>query len=145
MKKHEVTEVLAVLSSVWPEKEITRELQQAYLWVLSDEPADLVQEAARRWMRTGKFFPKPAELIALARDVEEQQMHDGIRSLPMPQHTQLAVNDAKRLIGKLLKMDYRRAHPNLIAAAYGRPPEQHDHTSEPIPGGLIAEITRGAA
>lgn len=104
-----------------------------------------MQAAAAEWVRTSKWFPKPFELIGLARDIEEQQMRDGVRSLPAPEYEPVTVADAKRLIGKLLKMGYQRAHPNLIAAAYGRPPAEHDHTSEPIPGELIAELTRGAA
>lgn len=82
MNKHEVTEVMAILSTVWPKEIISEERIQAYFWSLADEPAEAIQQAVRVWMKTEKWFPKPSELIALAADIEHQQPR---QALPAPQ------------------------------------------------------------
>lgn len=74
MNERETTQVLAVLSTVWPEKPITPETIQAYHWALEDQPFGAVKQAAGDWVRSEKWFPKPAELIARAKIIAAE--HD---------------------------------------------------------------------
>lgn len=141
----EIKKILAILQPVWPPSGLDKLAVSAWTLALDGMDSGLLQAAAAEWVRTQKWMPKPFELITLAGEIEQQQMQDGIRSLPEPERVQLPVADAKRMIATLLQMGFKRAHPNLIAAAYGRPPTVLINTSEPIPGELIAELTRGAA
>jgi hypothetical protein len=63
MNRHEVTQLIAVLRTIWPEQIITEEMITAWTWAFDDVPYDLAEDAAKRWIKTGKFFPKPAELL----------------------------------------------------------------------------------
>lgn len=104
MNKHEVTEILAVLSSVWTNQPITAELQQAYFWALADEPADLIQDAARQLMKTSKWFPKPAELITIANDIAAEQIRTGQRALPAPVRQHIDPDQIRRVAAKCRDM-----------------------------------------
>lgn len=53
----------------------------AYFWALADESSDLISQAAKQWMKNEKWFPKPAELIDLAADIQHQQPR---QALPAP-------------------------------------------------------------
>jgi hypothetical protein len=61
----ETAVMLRVLRSVWPNTEINADTVKAYEWALEDISAADGERAVRTWMRTGKFFPKPAELREL--------------------------------------------------------------------------------
>lgn len=100
MNKHEVTQVLAVLSSVWTNHPISPEMQQAYFWALADEQADVIQEAARQMMKTSKWFPKPSELIALAKEIESEQIRSGQRVLPAPVKQAIDPDQIRRVAAK---------------------------------------------
>lgn len=47
----------------------------------------MVQAAAHQWIRTEKWFPRPAELITLANEIAEEQMRAGLRALPASTRT----------------------------------------------------------
>jgi len=58
----EIAVLLRVLRSVWPKTELNPDTVQAYEWALDDVPFHDGERAVKVWIRTGKFFPKPAEL-----------------------------------------------------------------------------------
>lgn len=62
MNKQETIVLLRILRSVWPNTEINADTVTAYQWALEDLTMADGERAAKTWMRTGKFFPKPAEL-----------------------------------------------------------------------------------
>lgn len=68
--------MLAVLKSAWPDFPMPDPQAQtmAYHMALDDVPCEAAMDAARTWIRTEKWFPKPAEIRAMAID----------RLLPMP-------------------------------------------------------------
>ena len=79
-------------------------MNQAYFWSLADEPADTVQAAVREWMRTEKWFPKPAELIALANDIGDQLVREGVKSLPTPERKFTSLAKLLELRQKMVSM-----------------------------------------
>ncbi|MGI8406608.1 MAG: hypothetical protein ACR2OE_17915 [Thermomicrobiales bacterium] len=62
MNTQQTAIILHVLRSVWPNTEINANTVKAYQWALEDLTYAEGERAAKTWMRTGKFFPKPAEL-----------------------------------------------------------------------------------
>lgn len=144
MNQQDIQKIFAILQPVWPATGLDKAAIPAWTLALDGMDSGLLQAAAAEWVRSSKWFPKPFELITLANDIEAEQQRG--KPVQIPERTeQLSVSDAKRLIGKLLDMGLRRAHPNLIAAAYGQPATVFEKVSEPIPGELIHELTRGAA
>lgn len=62
MNKQETLVILRILRSVWVNTEINPDTVTAYQWALEDLTYADGERAAKTWMRTGKFFPKPSEL-----------------------------------------------------------------------------------
>lgn len=62
MNTQETGVLLRILRSVWPNTEIGKDTVTAYQWALEDLTYAEGERAAKTWMRTGKFFPKPSEL-----------------------------------------------------------------------------------
>lgn len=62
MNTQQTAIILHVLRSVWPNTEITANTVKAYQWAMEDLTYAEGERAAKTWMRTGKFFPKPSEL-----------------------------------------------------------------------------------
>jgi len=62
MNKQETAVLLRILRAVWPNTEIGADTVIAYEWALEDLTYAEGERAAKTWMRTGKFFPKPSEL-----------------------------------------------------------------------------------
>lgn len=65
MTRTETLRILAVLRTVWPDIPVTEEGITGWTWAFEDVPYSLVEDAAKRYVRTGKFAPKPAELLEL--------------------------------------------------------------------------------
>ncbi len=65
MNREQTAAVLAILRTVWQSEEITAERITAYQWAFEDVAIELVQDAAKRWIKTGKFFPRPSELLEI--------------------------------------------------------------------------------
>jgi hypothetical protein len=63
MNMHEAGRILRILRTVWPEAPVNQDTVTAWAWAFEDIPYELVEDAAKRWIRTGKFFPKPGELL----------------------------------------------------------------------------------
>lgn len=65
MNKQETALILRILRTVWPQTRIDEDTITAYTWAFEDQPYELVEDAVKRWIKTGKFFPKPAELLEI--------------------------------------------------------------------------------
>lgn len=63
MNKQETAIVLRILRTVWPNEQISEDRITAYQWAFEDLEYKTVEDAVKRWMKTGKFFPKPAEIL----------------------------------------------------------------------------------
>ena len=48
-------------------KTVSNELAFAYYGALKNEPQDALRQAASAWLRTGKRFPYPADLLELTK------------------------------------------------------------------------------
>jgi len=66
MERKDVTRLLGVLKAAWPDRTIGEDTVTAYEMAWCDLPADLGQRAVAEYIRTGKFFPAPAEIRELA-------------------------------------------------------------------------------
>ena len=99
---------------------------QAYFWALADEPAEPIQKAVRRWLRTEKWFPKPSELIALADEITDDDIRSGHRALPVAtaQSASERLATLRRIVAKAESFNIT-LHPNIAKS--------------------IAELERGAA
>lgn len=75
----EFTALIAVLSEVF-EREPSKVLAEVYFRVLSEWSIEELNSAVWEYVATGQYFPKPAELISLARTYRTKQ-------LPPPQAT----------------------------------------------------------
>ena len=92
---------LSVLGLIFG-KEVNKDIAKAYLNVLSDFSDDQMITASNKWQKTGKFFPKPAELIEMIVGTEKQSAGDawalvlrGLRdheNCVLPQDIQQAVD-----------------------------------------------------
>lgn len=65
MNQKETAAILRILRTVWPNEQITPDRITAYQWAFEDLEYLQVEDACKRWMKTGKFFPKPAELLEI--------------------------------------------------------------------------------
>lgn len=88
MERGEVARLLGVLKSAWPDRAINDETVMAYELAWSDLPYDLARDAVAEYLRTGKFFPAPAEIRELA-------LRAGV-GLPA---AEIAWQEAQRVIG----------------------------------------------
>lgn len=67
MNTQETAAVLRILRTVWPKTPLTDDTIRAYQWAFEDLPYELVEDAAKQWLRDGTFFPKPSELLEIVR------------------------------------------------------------------------------
>ena len=60
--------ILAVLAAAWPHRDApdAGATATAYHLAWEDLPLRSVERAVKEWMQTGKFFPAPSEIRALA-------------------------------------------------------------------------------
>lgn len=65
MNRQETTRLLTMLASVWSGETIDEDKITVYLWAWEPFPYLAMEAAAKRYLVTGKFFPKPAELAEL--------------------------------------------------------------------------------
>lgn len=77
MDRIETMKLLSILSSVWSGETIDDDKITAYQWALADVPYPLVEQAARVYLRRGKFFPKPAELLELIAEASVPEITSG--------------------------------------------------------------------
>jgi len=61
----EAIKILRILRTVWPEITVDQDTATAWTWAFEGVPYALVEMAARRWMRTEKSFPRPAQLLRI--------------------------------------------------------------------------------
>lgn len=66
MKHAETVKALSLLAAVWPTREVTPAMVEAYHMAWEDVPYDALQPAIKSWIGTAKFFPTPGELRELA-------------------------------------------------------------------------------
>ncbi len=65
MTRDETVRLLAILRSIWPQEAVTDATLTGWTWAFEDMPYADVEAAAKTWIKTGKFFPRPAELLDL--------------------------------------------------------------------------------
>ena len=65
MTTQEVTKVLLMLQAVWPERAIEKDTISAYKRAFAGVPFQDMQTAADEWLQTGKYFPRPVELLGI--------------------------------------------------------------------------------
>ena len=71
MKKNDVAVLLGMFAEIYGQKsENPGVLIDLWCRYLADEPADLVQQAADKYISENKFFPKPSEILEL---IEKQK------------------------------------------------------------------------
>jgi len=77
MSPSETSALVELLAGAFPERPVTERMLAAYsaAWI-EEDPADM-RRAAIEYLRTGRFFPFPGDLIALARTdgSEEDEAH----------------------------------------------------------------------
>ena len=76
----EVAKVVSFLASLYPEKEITKEMIRAYHVVLSDVQKDLLYASAVQLGTTAKFFPRASELRQAAYDLSNADLPSAERA-----------------------------------------------------------------
>lgn len=93
MTTEETGQLLAVFKAMYPTHPVPNPeaMVTAYQMALDDLPAEAVTVAAREWMRTGVFFPKPAELRSI---IAERGL-----SLPSPEEAWSEVMSQIRAVG----------------------------------------------
>lgn len=85
----ETARLIAILKMAWPAHPLEAEQGAAvYHRAMADIPFDLAERAVDEWLRTGKFFPAPAEIRELA-------LRAGV-GLPA---AEIAWQEAQRVIG----------------------------------------------
>jgi hypothetical protein len=63
MNAQQAATILRVLRSVWPDTKADESTVKAWTWAFEDVPYPAVEDAVKRWIRTGTFSPKPGELL----------------------------------------------------------------------------------
>lgn len=69
-----VTQIVEAFAQIYTNHKLSEMSIAMYCRVLSDIPNDLLEAAALAHVRTGKFFPTPAELVELATEVAFEGM-----------------------------------------------------------------------
>jgi hypothetical protein len=65
MNKQETAAVLRVLRAFWQDVKVTDDLLMGWTWAFEDVSYPVAEDAAKRWIKTQKWFPKPAELLEI--------------------------------------------------------------------------------
>lgn len=65
MNKQETAIILRILRSNWPNEKVNEDTVTIWTWAFEDVPYSVVEDAMKRYVKTGKFFPKPAELLEI--------------------------------------------------------------------------------
>ena len=63
MNREETAGILRILRTVWPKEPISDDRVTAYQWAFEDRSYGEVEAAVKRWLKTSKWFPTPAELL----------------------------------------------------------------------------------
>lgn len=66
MTTNETTAILAILRQLWPDMAVDEGAVRVWTWALEELTYPQAEAAVKRYIRTGKFPPKPAELLELA-------------------------------------------------------------------------------
>lgn len=67
--REDVLEVMAILSAAYPNFQLTPETVQVYRRMLDDIDGEVLRAAATSCIRTSKWFPTVAELVAAATEI----------------------------------------------------------------------------
>lgn len=65
MTRQETAKLLLILRTIWPELSASDDTVTAWSWTLDGFPYATVEEAAKRYLRVGKFAPRPSDLLEL--------------------------------------------------------------------------------
>lgn len=65
MTKQETVVLLRILRAFWPDVKVTDDLVNGWTWAMEDVSFPVAEDAAKRWIKTQKWFPKPAELLEI--------------------------------------------------------------------------------
>jgi hypothetical protein len=65
MTKQETVVLLRILRAFWPDIKVTDDLVNGWTWAMEDVSFPVAEDAAKRWIKTQKWFPKPAELLEI--------------------------------------------------------------------------------
>ena len=65
MTREEVIQLLAIIRANYPNVKISDPASTVKAWemILGEFPADLIFEASKEYMKKGKFFPTPADIL----------------------------------------------------------------------------------
>jgi hypothetical protein len=157
MNREQTAAVLAILRTVWQNEEITTERITAYHWAFDHMDYQVVEDACKRWIKTNRFFPKPAELLELIAEqtvapnivpetawaeVMQEIGRVGVAGIPSFSHPLIA--EAVEAVGWYeIGMAEYKAHPTLRAQFRDalkavRARAIHDAQLGPIPDSLTA-------
>ena len=112
MNDQDIQKILTILNPVWPSSGLDKALIPAWRIAFQNQDSALLQAAAAEWIRTEKWFPRPAELIALANEI------GGPRALPAPELPQRTAEGYESLLrtADLAKKYNVKLHPRAEAA-----------------------------
>lgn len=75
------TEILSTLETLASIFDTEPANVEAYLWTLEEYDADILKQAARQYVKANKWYPKPAELVALAAPLQSERNAEGTHRL----------------------------------------------------------------
>lgn len=100
MDQEQIQKIFAILQPVWPATGLDKAAIPAWTIALDGLDSGLLQAAAAEWVRASKWFPKPFELITLAKDIEAEQVKSGQRALPAPARQYIDPEQIRRVAAK---------------------------------------------
>ena len=112
----EVGRALAFLSTVHPEREVTKDTMKAYHAVLCDIEAELLMAAALHLASVSKWLPKPAELRTAAIELAARSRGEEV---PTAEQAWLEVMAAMRSHGHVRQPDWSHELVGLAVEAVG--------------------------
>ena len=116
MNQQEVQKIITILQPVWPASGLDKVTIPAWTTALQGQDSGLLQEAAAEWVRTEKWFPKPSELIAIARERAYQIHSANYQALPEPQRVDPPLEYKRRIVAKCREMGVNNPVVNQWAA-----------------------------
>lgn len=109
MNRQETARIIAILRTIWPDIPATDDTVTAWSWAFERESYSAVEDAVKRYMRTGTFAPKPAELLAL---IAQQRVGPDL----IPERAWTEVLAEVKRVGHYRASERQFSHP-LIAEA----------------------------
>lgn len=112
----EVGEVMAFLSTIWPEKQVTKDTMKAYHVLLCDIPKELLMAAAIHLAATSQWLPKPKELREAAAELDARSRN---AEMPTAEEAWLEVTAAIRSHGHVRLPDWSHEMVGQAVLAMG--------------------------